>query len=92
MYVILYGKNTRSRDFKLQSPLQALEIEEIKHVEIRDVTPQWTVVEGNGVPSIGSYTVLYVWTILLKRCRLEFAPSCSTVSLLRGHLPDSAHS
>ena len=40
MYVILYGKNTSSRDFKLQSPLQALEIEEIKHVEIRDVTPQ----------------------------------------------------
>ena len=57
MYVILYGKNTSSRDFKLQSPLQALEIEEIKHAEIRDVTPQWTVVEGNGVPSIGSYTV-----------------------------------
>ena len=29
-------------------------------MEIRDVTPQWTVVEGNGVPSIGSYAVVIV--------------------------------
>ena len=36
-------------------------------------------------------TTLYVWAILFKRCRLKFAPSCSTVPLLMGRLPNPVH-